>query len=582
MPRVKSMYPDVPPWPGANYHDIVMNRPELREYPNYTLHIDGITGERRRLREYIERVADGATALGTEIEAGGLGLRAEDGHFVGILSENCLDYPVIVFSLLKIATPMALIPSLLTPGEVVALLKLSKVTHLFVGPNLLKLARSAAREIGLPEDKIFIIGGQVPGKTSFGDLIEVVRTKKVARVHSRPVKEDTVAYMVFSSGTSGLPKGVLASHKNIYVMMAQISATSLAMARIYTPPPPDTPEKIPVTLCVLPTYHVMGLHTFVMRLLLAPGTVVILPKWIVDRVADVIPKYTVTQMPMVPAMAHHLMTHPKLMNVDLSGMVKMNSGAAYLPPELRDRLASRAPNLLDFGEGYGMSESTVAIAVLAFPGVFPHAERVSGMTGVLLPSMEARILRDDGSEADFDEPGELLVRGGNVVLGYKDNDKANRETFLEGGWLRTGDRFKIDKQGRFFFVDRIKDTLKISGTQVSPSEIESTLLQHSGGLIDDVAVAGVPLPSSRFTDELSPHAWVVLSAKGRQRGQDAVFQELEGWVRARLSKPKWLRGGFQVVVEIPKLPTGKVLRRKLQEEYLRAAKLKESDVRAKL
>ncbi|KAH8998400.1 hypothetical protein EDB92DRAFT_1164251 [Lactarius akahatsu] len=201
------------------------------------------------------------------------------------------------------------------------------------------------------------------------------------------------------------------------------------------------------------------------------------------------------------------------------------------------------------------------------PGMFGgRIEEIRGMTGILLPYMEARLLREDGSDADYDEVGELLLRAPTVALGYLNNEKATKETFVDG-WLHTGDRFYVDKQERFFYVDRIKDILKVSGKQVSPTEIEDTILEHPSQLITDVAVAGIK--GTRLPDELVPRAWVVLSTLGKQQGAEAVFAALEEWTRSRLSKHKWLRGGLQIVDEIPRSPIGKVLRRKLQDDYAR-------------
>jgi len=192
---------------------------------------------------------------------------------------------------------------------------------------------------------------------------------------------------------------------------------------------------------------------------------------------------------------------------------------------------------------------------------------VRGMTGILCPGLEARILREDGTDADYNEIGELIVRGPTNALGYRNNGNATKETFRDG-WLYTGDRFYVDRQGRFFYVDREKDIFKVSGKQVSPTEIENTIREHPSQFVTDVAVAGVK--GERLPDELVPRAWIVLSNIGKERGVETVLADLEKWARSRLSKHKWLRGGFQVVDEIPKLPTGKILRRKLQEEYARS------------
>jgi acyl-CoA synthetase (AMP-forming)/AMP-acid ligase II len=196
--------------------------------------------------------------------------------------------------------------------------------------------------------------------------------------------------------------------------------------------------------------------------------------------------------------------------------------------------------------------------------------------------MEARILREDGSEASINEPGELFLRGGNVALGYRKNRMANEELFIDG-WLRTGDRFRVDEEGNFLSVpfdpfhcavidysvysynDRTKvryfsffdiynylvflqDILKVSGMQVSPVEIEGVLLLQPDKLITDVTVAGVS--GGRLAGEKVPRAWIVLSEVGKKRGASEVVKHLDSWCRKNLSRYKWLRGGIEVVAEV--------------------------------
>jgi len=141
---------------------------------------------------------------------------------------------------------------------------------------------------------------------------------------------------------------------------------------------------------------------------------------------------------------------------------------------------------------------------------------------------------------------------------------------VEDGWLRTGDRFRVDETGTFFYEDRMKDTLKISGAQVSPAEIEKTLLTQPDKLITDAAVAGVE--GGRTSDERVPRAWVVLSDEGKKLGEQEVTARLMKWTQEKLSRYKWLKGGIGFVDEIPKSPTGKVLRRVLQDAHAKKGK----------
>jgi acyl-CoA synthetase (AMP-forming)/AMP-acid ligase II len=212
-----------------------------------------------------------------------------------------------------------------------------------------------------------------------------------------------------------------------------------------------------------------------------------------------------------------------------------------------------------------MSECTLSVSMKIIPGMLEgRVKNVLGSVGLLLPGVEARIVREDGTLAALNEPGELYVRSGCVALGYWKNEKATKETFNDG-WLRTGDRIRIDEDGVLYFEDRAKDTLKVSGMQVSPMEIETTLLGHPDGLVIDVSVAGVS--GGRTNDERLPRAWVVLSPAGKAIGAAEATARLAAWVRESLSRYKWLRGGIAVVSEIPKSPTGKVLRRVLVDEY---------------
>jgi len=208
---------------------------------------------------------------------------------------------------------------------------------------------------------------------------------------------------------------------------------------------------------------------------------------------------------------------------------------------------------------------TIAASIKPVPGMLGgRAKNVTGSVGMLLPGVEARVVREDGRLAGLNEPGELHIRAGCVALGYWKNPKATGETFKDG-WLRTGDRIRIDADGVLYFEDRAKDTLKISGMQVSPMEIEEALLRQPDNLIIDVTVAGVS--GGRTADERVPRAWVVLSPNGEALGASAVATRLDAWVREALSRYKWLRGGICVVKQIPKSPTGKVLRRVLVEAY---------------
>ncbi|KAG1742243.1 uncharacterized protein EDB91DRAFT_1236930 [Suillus paluster] len=241
-------------------------------------------------------------------------------------------------------------------------------------------------------------------------------------------------------------------------------------------------------------------------------------------------RYHVTTILLVPSLIHQLVHHPRFKTTDMSSVKSLASGAAYLPSQLADQLCTRFQDKDRVAEGasacYGMSEFTMTIA-----------KNKPGSVGILVPGVEARIVRPDGSLAGPNEPGELLVRGGTAALGYRGNEKATRETFVDGVVLTPSSQ----------------DTLKISGMQVSPVEIENTIPAQPDKLITDVSVAGI---------------------SGGALGKKEVVARLDTWVQGQLSRYKWLRAGIKIVETIPKLPTGKVLRRVLVEEYEREVKAK--------
>ncbi|OJA17551.1 hypothetical protein AZE42_11711 [Rhizopogon vesiculosus] len=461
-------------------------------------------------------------------------------------------------SLLVITVPFVPFSSYATPYEFNHANSLAQPTRIFASPSLLPLALTS----GLPADRIYLLEGESEGHTSYNQLVSSACKSGIQRVPVRHATKDTLAYMFFSSGTSGLPKVVMASHGNIACAIVIFMEYNKEISKVHAPPVGNTPEGVQIDFLVVPLYHSLGLHRVIFNPV-RPSTIVILPKWNIDVFLDNIPKYQITTFVLVPSLIHQIVHHPRFKTSDLSSVKVIGCTAAHLPPQLSEQLLVGFPNVERVLGGYGLSEFTMTVALRPLPGMLNgRAKDKPGSVGILFPGVEVRIVRPDGSLAGPNEAGELFVRGATVTLGYKANDKATRETFVDG-WVRTGDRIRIDEDG---------DTLKVSGTQVSPAEIENTLLAHPDKLIIDVSVAGVS--GGRTSDERIPRAWVVLSSAGAALGEKEVMARLNAWVQQRLSRYKWLRGGIEIVEAIPKSPTGKVLRRVLVEEYEKEMKAK--------
>ncbi|KAJ3980433.1 hypothetical protein F5890DRAFT_1541611 [Lentinula detonsa] len=584
---LNSIFPEPQPVQDINAHDFFFGRPEQSQWPEYDLHIDIETDRKRTFKEIAERIKDAHTAFASPLKEGGMEFTSggeNSGEMVGIMSENSSDYMVLVHALMANTTPFALISAYSTRFELLHAFQLSKLTRLFVQPKHFHHALSVAKETGLPLSNIYIIGSHVSGYQSLSGMIARARKAKIARIPAKPATKNTLAYLVFSSGTSGLPKAVMITHGNLLFSLFQLIVRSQSSAPFLPPP-----QGIPVCLAFLPMHHSYGLHVYCFQSLLVPATFVMMPNWNINAALKAIPKYRVTSFPLIPSVVHQLMNHPRISSVDLSSLRSVGSGAAYLPPPLADKFKALMPKESLVTEGYGMSECTISALSQVILGTSlsgPDGQpslAPPGSTGILNSGMRARVVREDGSEADFNEVGELWLKGENVSPGYWGNEKATRETFIDGTgdknldeaggagkWLRTGDRFSVDKDGCFFFADRAKDTLKVSGIQVSPVEIENVLLAHPEKLIIDATVAGVS-GYGRTEDERVPRAWVVLSPAGKrkdkQEGSGSAVKALEEWQKENLSKYKWTRGGIEIVKQIPKSPTGKTLRRILVDRY---------------
>ncbi|CAE6461399.1 unnamed protein product [Rhizoctonia solani] len=584
---ITSPYGPLPPQPETNFIYSLLHAPSPPRPPlpdDYVTHIDGITGEQRTLKQFVARINEVGAALLAPKDQGGLAIQPKE-QVVGLLSSNCIDYPVVVFALLQTTIPLALLNSHSTAPELAHQLKLARVDHVVVGPSSVSVLKQALQIAGLRNVEMTIVEGcgkhARAGELSLQRLIDRTKKRGVQPAGITDAKRDTLAYLVFSSGTSGLPKAVMISHGNLNACYAQILIYAFHAFQAQPPVKPKYSE-YPMSLAFLPMYHTMGLHVYNFRHFIAPNTLIVLPSWDVDRVLDCIVKYRVTGMAVVPSLVFQLLAHPKLRSkeVDLSSLIGVGTGAAYLPPETEKEFldvleakGSKGAKLQRLSSGYGLSESTIAVASMPVEGMLGgKIGPKHGSAGVLLPGCSARLCKEAPPGTPVEEiedvapgePGELYVCGPLTALGYWENEEATKEAFLPGGWLRTGDRF-VHKEGHLWFQDRSKDTLKVSGVQVSPTEIEAVLKDHPNAYLVDACVAGVPGP--RNDGELVPRAWVVLSPAGHKAGAKKVIADLNEWVQGQLSKPKQLRGGIEIIKVVPKNPTGKVLRRVLQDRY---------------
>ncbi|KAK4703755.1 4-coumarate--CoA ligase, partial [Phenoliferia sp. Uapishka_3] len=414
-----------------------------------------------------------------------------------------------------------------------------------------------------------------------GDLFiafDQLITSNILPPHKISAKDahSTVAFLGFSSGTSGKAKGVRTSHYNMTSVLSMLSPFDVS--------PADT------QLVILPLNHIYGLTKALLWPLRIGTPVVILPKFDLVPFCALVQKYRATVCLLVPPIALLLAREPVVDEYDLSSLRLVLSGAAPLGKELETELSKRIGTQVT--QAYGLTEASPTTHYC------PLNRPTPGSIGPLLPMMRGRICDPEtGKDVAPGEEGEMLLQGPNVMLGYLNRPESNAETLItdeDGVWLKTGDIAFCDAQGYWFITDRLKELIKYKGFQVAPAELESTLLECP--YVADAAVIGVwqedqatELPRAYGTfpvslsnaHQLTPafQFKVVLSAEGKKQkdGPAAVRAFVDGRVAAH----KKLRGGVRIVDTIPKSPSGKLLRKILREEAKAEAQVA-TPARAKL
>ncbi|KAF5664717.1 putative phenylacetyl ligase [Fusarium heterosporum] len=516
----------------------------------------GLTGKTRTVEDVIlreEYLARGiAQALGFD---GGSG--SEWDRVVVIFSYNTIDYVPLTHSIHRLNGIASLSSAALSAPELEHQLRASGAKAIFTCVPLLETSLKAADAVGMPRNNVFIL--PVPGSTptnefrTIEDLIELGKTRSATQSlnWTRGQGARQTAYLLYSSGTSGLPKPVMISHYNIIAGIIQTCTFDSVSRRADGI---DTQ----VMLGLLPFSHVFGLMLITHLGTYRGDEIIVLPRFEFGTFLDAVSRFKVEQLPIVPPIVIQMLDKREIcQKYDLSSVRFVYTGAAPLGRETVDDLLGLYPKWR-LGQGYGMTETATV-----FIQSSEHDTQV-GTTGSLLPAARAKIVDPNGNEiTDYETPGELLIQSPTVSLGYFNNPKATSETFFEGDggrWIRTGDEVlvRLSETGNehFVVVDRVKELIK--GHQVAPAELEAHLLTHPA--VSDCAV--IQVPDARAGE--APKAFIVKSGNTVQTNLD-LAKDIQRYVEEHKARYKWLKGGVEFVNVIPKSPTGKILRRKLRE-----------------
>lgn len=522
----RSPLPDVP-LSSATFTEFVLHRAaELGDKPAL---IDGPSG---RTITYAQ-LSGAIRLVASSLSKRGL----KKGDVFAIYSPNLPEYAIAFHAVASLGAIVTTCNPLYTPNELAHQLNDAGARFLLTVPPFLPQAIEAAAHANIEEIFVF---GEAEGATPFASLLQ-------SDGQLPPVEIDAAADLLvlpYSSGTTGLPKGVQLTHQNVTANIAQTDGTLYAESDL---------TQDDVMIGILPFFHIYGM-VVVMSLALCNGaTVVTMPRFDLEQFLSIMQKYGVTFAPVAPPIMVALAKHPLVEQYDLSKLRLLISGAAPLGADVEAAVTQRLGCMVT--QGYGMTEAS---PVIHFRPMMDGAAK-AGSIGIVAPSTEVMVTDISTQQPlGVGEEGEIWARGPQVMKGYLNNPQATLNTVDAQGWLHTGDIGYADEDGYFFVVDRLKELIKYKGYQVAPAELEALLLTHPA--IADAAVIGV---ADEEAGE-APKAFVVL--KG-----EATVEEIMEFVAERVAPYKKVRS-VEVIQQVPKSASGKILRRILvEQERARAA-----------
>jgi acyl-CoA synthetase (AMP-forming)/AMP-acid ligase II len=486
--------------------------------------IDGPSGRTITYRELVG---------GVRLAAGGLAARGfQRGEVFAISCPNLPEYALAFYGVLLAGGVATTVNPLYTVDELALQLDDADASYLLTVPTFADKAIQAAGRSGVRE--VFVLG-EAAGATPFAEVLRASLPPPEVAIDPHA----HLAVLPYSSGTTGLPKGVMLSHHNLVANLCQLQ------------PVLDWSED-DVIVAVLPFFHSYGLTVLMAAALWQGATLVTMPRFDLEQFLAILQDYRVTVAAVVPPIVLALAKHPLVDRFDLSALRFVNSGAAPLDVELEEACGKRLGCAV--GQGYGLTETSPVLTAHR-----PEEARIRhGSAGQLVPNTEAKVVNLATGEAlGRNQDGELCFRGPQVMRGYLNRPQETAQMVDPDGWLHSGDIGHVDDDGYFYVVDRVKELIKYKGEQVAPAELEAVLVSHPA--IADAAVVRVP---DEEAGEV-PKAFVV--AKG-----ELSAQEVMDYVAERVAPYKKVRV-VEFVDEIPKSLSGKILRRVLMEGDRQAA-----------
>ncbi|KIY63213.1 AMP binding protein [Cylindrobasidium torrendii FP15055 ss-10] len=484
---------------------------------------------------------------------------AKRGDVTMLYSPNSVSFPLVVFGCIAAGVRVTLANAAYNPRELEHQYKDSGATLIFTFEEGLPTVLAMLKEMGIENanDRVIVCGKGTkwvggpdvprmhPEMTYMEDLLAQGTLEHEEKFEGEDAHE--TAFLCYSSGTTGLAKGVETTHQNL------TSVVEMVMESL-----PDLTQK--TASGVLPFFHIYGAVNLFLLPLRAGFATAVQPRFDPEQFCANIQRYRVAFCLLVPPIMNMLARHPVVEKYDLSSLQVIISGAAPLPVALTKIVRGRLRSLKCFApivQGYGLTETSPVTHLVPH---FQATEENIGSIGVLMPSLQCRLVGEDNLDVEAGQPGEMWIKGPTVMKGYHNRAAETKDTITADGWLKTGDVAIRDSEGFYTIVDRKKELIKYKGFQVPPAELEDILCGHPE--IIDAAVIAV------YDDEQAtelPRGYVVSKRQLTTTEERVAFEgEIKDWVKGRVAYHKQLRGGVSVIEAVPKSAAGKILRKDLR------------------